>query len=77
MLTRVILGGRGMWESESRLPVCCLPALGSNDEALKFSHKACDERDPFLLFSARCWPSGKALRAVSGFNEVLKRMKLI
>jgi TolB-like protein/Flp pilus assembly protein TadD len=54
-----------------------LAALGRNDEALKFSHKAFDERDPFLLFSARCWPSSKALRAVSGFNEVLKRMKLI
>ena len=52
-------------------------ALGYNDEALRFSDQACDERDPFLIFIARCWPSGKALRAVPGFNEVLKRMKLI
>ena len=51
-------------------------ALGYNDEALRFAHQACDERDPFIIFTAKCWPSGKALRAVPGFNEVLKRIKL-
>jgi TolB-like protein/Tfp pilus assembly protein PilF len=51
-------------------------ALGYNDEALRFAHQACDERDPFIIFTAKCWISGKALRAVPGFNEVLKRVKL-
>jgi hypothetical protein len=51
-------------------------ALDYNDEALKFARQACDEHDPFIIFTAKCWPSGKALRAVPGFNEVLKRVKL-
>ncbi len=51
-------------------------ALGYNAEALRFAHQACVERDPFLIFTCKCWPSGKALRAVPGFDEVLKRMGL-
>jgi tetratricopeptide (TPR) repeat protein len=51
-------------------------ALGYNDEALRFAYQACDEHDPFMIFTAKCWASGKALRAVPGFNEVLKRVKL-
>ncbi|MEX2234465.1 MAG: hypothetical protein WD824_20025 [Cyclobacteriaceae bacterium] len=51
-------------------------ALGFNAEALRFAHQACVERDPFLIFTCKCWPSGKALRAVPGFDEVLKRMGL-
>jgi TolB-like protein len=51
-------------------------AIGYNDEAIKFAHQACVDRDPFLIFACNCWPTGKALRAVPGFGEVLKNMRL-
>jgi TolB-like protein len=52
-------------------------AIGKNEEALKFAHKACDEHDPFLIFSSSVHPYGKELRSIKGFDEILKRMGLL
>jgi tetratricopeptide (TPR) repeat protein len=51
-------------------------ALGHNAEALKFAHQAYVDRDPFLVFACKAWPSARALRAVPGFDDVLKKMRL-
>jgi TolB-like protein/Flp pilus assembly protein TadD len=52
-------------------------AIGKNEEALKFAHKACDEHDPFLIFSCRVHPYGKELRSIKGFDAIFKRMGLL
>ena len=52
-------------------------ALGYNEEALKFAHLACDEHDPFMVFACKCFPNSKALREIDGYDEILRRMKLI
>jgi TolB-like protein len=51
-------------------------AIGKDEEALRFAHKACDEHDPFLIFTCRVHPYGKELRSIRGFDEILKRMGL-
>jgi TolB-like protein/Tfp pilus assembly protein PilF len=52
-------------------------AIGKDEEALRFAHKACDEHDPFLIFTCRVHPYGKELRSIRGFDEILKRMGLL
>lgn len=51
-------------------------ALGRNEEALMYANKACNEHDSFMIFYGRCWPACKALYAIPGYNEVLKKMHL-
>ncbi len=52
-------------------------AIGKNEEALIFAHKACDEHDPFLIFMCRVHAYGKDLRSIKGFDQILNRMGLI
>jgi adenylate cyclase len=52
-------------------------AIRKYDDALRFANKACDEHDPFLIFTCRVHPYGKDLRSIKGFDEILKRMGLL
>jgi adenylate cyclase len=52
-------------------------ALGYSEDALKFAHQACDEHDPFMVFACKSFPNSKALRQIKGYDEILRRMKLI
>ena len=52
-------------------------AVGENDDALNYAHKACDEHDPFLIFICRVHPYSRELRSIKGYEEILKRMGLL
>jgi serine/threonine-protein kinase len=50
-------------------------ALGEKEEAFKWLHKACDERDPAVIF-IKVDPTLENLRSEKGFSAILKEMKL-
>ena len=52
-------------------------ALGFDDNAIDFANQAYENHDPLLPIGSRYLPDSLALRSLSGFNEILKRMKLI
>ena len=51
-------------------------AVGARDEALALLHRACDEHDPFLIFSLYGVPTTARLREDPRFAEIRARMGL-
>jgi serine/threonine-protein kinase len=51
-------------------------AVGNSDDAMTLAHRACDEHDAFLAFSALCTPWSARLRAHPRFGEIQQRMGL-
>ncbi|PYO64176.1 MAG: hypothetical protein DMD70_02300 [Gemmatimonadetes bacterium] len=51
-------------------------ATGERDEALALLHRACDEHDPFLIFTLYGFPTTARLREDPRFAEIRERMGL-
>lgn len=51
-------------------------AAGEQDEALALLHRACDEHDPFLMFTLYAYPTTARLRDDPRFGEIRERMGL-
>ena len=51
-------------------------AVGARDEALALLHRACDEHDPFLIFTLYGVPTTARLREDPRFAEIRERMGL-
>jgi len=51
-------------------------AVGARDEALALLHRACDEHDPFLIFTLYGYPTTARLREDPRFVEIRERMGL-
>src|SRR5439155_472163 len=51
-------------------------AVGARDEALALLHRACDEHDPFLIFTLYGYPTTARLREDPRFAEIRERMGL-
>jgi eukaryotic-like serine/threonine-protein kinase len=51
-------------------------AVGESDKAFELAHQACDERDPPLIFMARCFPGFQRVRELPGFAEIVRRLDL-
>jgi len=51
-------------------------AVGARDEALALLHRACDEHDPFLIFTLYGYPTTARLREDHRFAEIRERMGL-
>ena len=55
---------------------CAAAFVDYPEEALRFANLACQEQDPYLILVCKVYPVGNALRALAGFDEVLKKMNL-
>ena len=53
---------------------CTAAAVGRNEEALELGIRACDEHDPFIVFTSNSFPSARAFRSVAGFDKILARI---
>jgi len=53
---------------------CTAAAVGRNEEAMELAVRACDEHDPFIVFTSNSFPSARAFRSIAGFDQILARI---